>query len=62
MPAGTVNDFFAGFFYGQTKEGLGVDTAIIVESNRERNRGKSNCGKGEIRTIKLKRKRIKDRR
>jgi hypothetical protein len=42
MPARTLNDFFAGFFYGQTKEDLELDMATMVQSNRERHRGQRN--------------------
>jgi hypothetical protein len=36
MPARTQNDFFAGFFYGRTKEDLEVDMRITVENDRRR--------------------------
>ena len=53
MPARTLNDFFAGFFYGQSKEDLEVDMATTVQSNGEKNRGQSNWGRGDIRSIKI---------
>jgi hypothetical protein len=54
MPARTLNDFFAGFFYGQTREDLEVDTAITVQDERRKNnRRQSHRRKGNIETIKI---------
>ena len=54
MPARTLNDFFAGFFYGQAKEDLEVDMAITVQNDRRKsNRRQSHRGKGNIETIKI---------
>jgi hypothetical protein len=39
MPARTLNDFFAGFFYGRTKEELEVDMVISPENENDRRRG-----------------------
>ena len=36
MPARTLNDFFAGFFYGRTKKELDVDMAISPENENDR--------------------------
>jgi len=33
MPARTLNDFFAGIFYGQAKEGLEPDRAIKAQND-----------------------------
>ena len=38
MPARTLNDFFAGFFYGRTKEDLEADMAISLENENDRRR------------------------
>jgi hypothetical protein len=39
---------------------LEVDTAITVQSNGERNRGQSNWGRGDIKTIKIEEKEDKE--
>jgi len=61
MPARTLNDFFAGFFYGQTKEDFEVDMAITVQSNGESNRGQSHWKRGDtIKTINIEEKEDKE--
>jgi hypothetical protein len=63
MPARTLNDFFAGFFYGQTKEDLEVHMAITLQNDRrESNRRQNHRRKGNIETIKLEGKETKDTR
>jgi len=44
MPARTLNDFFAGFFYGRT----GEDLEIVMEISPENDQGRSNRRQGEI--------------
>ena len=54
MPARTLIDFFAGFFYAQTKEGLEVDMRITVQNDlRKSNRRQSPRRKGNIETTKI---------
>jgi len=54
MPARTLNDFFAGFFYGRTKEDLGVDMAVSLENDRRKsNRRQSHRREGNIEPIKI---------
>jgi hypothetical protein len=54
MPARTLNDFFAGFFYDPTKEDLEFDRAIPVHNDRRKsNRRQSHRRKGNIKTIKI---------
>jgi hypothetical protein len=36
MPAGTLNDFFAGFFYGQIRVDLEVNMATPLQKAQER--------------------------
>jgi hypothetical protein len=43
MPAKTLNDFFAGFFYGQTRVELEVKIAIPLQK-----------GQGKLKQIKVK--------
>ena len=50
MPVRTLNDFFAGFFYGQTKEGLEVDSA---ERPGKSNSRQSPRRKINIETVKI---------
>ena len=53
MPARTLNDFFAGFFYGQTEEGLEVDMRItLLNDRRKSNRRLSPRRKTNIETTK----------
>ena len=54
MPARTLNDFFAGFFYGQTEEGLEVDMRITVQNDRRKTGGRqSPSRKDNVRTAKI---------
>jgi hypothetical protein len=54
MPARTLNDFFAGFFYGRTKEDLEVPMAITLQNDRRKsNRRQNHRTKGNIETIKI---------
>ena len=54
MPARTLNDFFAGFFYGRTKEDLEADMAISPENDRRKdNRRQSHRRKGNMEPIKI---------
>jgi len=43
MPARTLNDFIAGFFYGQTKEGLGADMRIPVQNDPTKSGGRQSA-------------------
>jgi hypothetical protein len=36
MPARTLNDFFAGFFYGQIKIDIEVNMTILLQKGQER--------------------------
>jgi len=61
MPARTLNDFFAGFFYGQIETGLEAK----VENTRQNDRRKSirrevSRRKGEITTIEVEGKEDKE--
>ena len=40
MPARTLNDFFAGFFYVQTEEGWEVDMRITVQNGWRKTGGR----------------------
>jgi hypothetical protein len=40
MPARTLYDFLAGFFYGQAREQLDVDMRIAVENDPRRSQGR----------------------
>ena len=54
MPARTLNDFFAGFFYGQRKVGRGVKMAIAGQSDRRKgNRRQSTGKKGGIKIVRM---------
>jgi hypothetical protein len=55
MPARTLNDFFAGFFYHQIKADLKVEMAIIEKKSDRRNgtRRKSSRRKEDIKPIKI---------
>ena len=56
MPARTLNDFFAGFFYGRTREDLGVDMAISLQNDRRKsnsNRRQRHRTKGNMEPIKI---------
>lgn len=54
MPARTLIDFFAGFFYAQTKEGLEIDMRIKVQKDlRISTRRESPRRKGNIETTKI---------
>ncbi len=54
MPARTLNDFFAGFSYGRTREDLEVHMAIPLENDRRRsNRRQSHRRKGNMEAIKI---------
>ncbi len=54
MPARTLNDFFAGFFYGHSKEDLEVDMRITVQNDRRKSsRRQSHRRKANIETTKI---------
>jgi len=54
MPARTLNDFFAGFFYGRTREDLETDMAILLEDDRRRsNRRQNHRRKDNMEPIKI---------
>jgi RNA recognition motif-containing protein len=54
MPVRTLNDFFAGFFYGQTNEDLEVDIRIKVQNDRRKSsRRQSRHRKTNIETTKI---------
>ena len=54
MPARTLNDFFAGFFYGRTKEELEADMAISLENDRRKSNGRqSHRRKDNVEPIKI---------
>jgi hypothetical protein len=54
MPARTLNDFFAGFFYSQIKADLEIRMANSRQSNRREGiRGESSRRKTDIKTIKI---------
>ena len=54
MPARTLNDFFAGFFYGQIKADLEVKKANTRQNDRRKDiRRESSRRKGDIKTIKI---------
>ncbi len=54
MPARTLNDFLAGFFYGQTKEDLEVDMTITVQNDRRKGkRRRSHRRKTNIETTRI---------
>jgi hypothetical protein len=46
MPARTLNDFFAGFFYGQNKAALEVNMLITKQKGQR---------KGDVKEVKVKR-------
>jgi len=50
MPARTLNDFFAGFFYGQIRVNLEVNIAIPLQK-----------GQGKVREIKVEGEREKEK-
>ena len=63
MPARTLIDFFAGFFYAQTEEGLKVDMRITVQNDlRKSNRRQSPRRKGNVETAGIVRLRIMNER
>ena len=54
MPARTLNDFLAGFFYGLHKAGLEVKMAMTAESGRRKgNRRKSTRREGDLDITKI---------
>ena len=54
MPARTLNDFFAGFFYGQIKADLEVNMAITRQNDRRKdNRRQSDRRKDNVKMIKI---------
>ena len=54
MPARTLNDFFAGFFYSQIKADLEVRVANTRQNDqRKGNRRESSRKKTDIKTIKI---------
>jgi len=54
MPARTLNDFFAGFFYSQIKADLEVRMANTRQNDRRKsNRRESNRIKGDTKIIKI---------
>ena len=54
MPARTLNDFFAGFFYAQTEEGLEVHMRITVQNDlRKSNRRQTPRRKGNVETTRI---------
>jgi len=54
MPARTLNDFFAGFFYGQRKAGLEVKMAMTGESDRRKgNRRQGTRKRGDIKITRI---------
>ena len=62
MPARTLNDFFAGFFYGQIKVDLEVKKANTRQNDlRKGIRREGSRRKGDVRTIKIEGKRTKNR-
>jgi hypothetical protein len=61
MPARTLNDFFAGFFYSQIKADLEVKMSITKQSDRRKsNRRESNRRKGDTKIIKIEEERGKE--
>jgi len=63
MPARTLNDFFAGFFYGHTKEDTEVVAmTIIAQTNRRKNdRRRSHRRMGNIEVMEIIREEDKGR-
>ncbi len=54
MPARTLNDFFAGFFYGPIKADLEVKMAITGQNDRRKGiRREGSRRKGDIKPIKI---------
>jgi hypothetical protein len=54
MPARTLNDFFAGFFYRQIGTGWRVKMAMTRQSDRRKVSGRrSNRRKGNVKIIKI---------
>ena len=54
MPARTLNDFFAGFFYVQTEEGWEVDMRITVQNGRKKTGGRQSPGREDnVKTAKI---------
>ena len=54
MPARTLNDFFAGFFYGQTEEGLEIDMRITVQNGRRKTGGRQSPSREDnVKTAKI---------
>jgi len=53
MPARTLNDFFAGFFYGRIKANPEIKMVITLQKGQ---------GNGDVKKSKLKGKRIRQRR
>jgi hypothetical protein len=54
MPARTLNDFFAGFFYSQTKADLEISMANTRQNDRRKSiRRESSRRKTDIKTIKI---------
>jgi hypothetical protein len=61
MPARTLNDFFAGFFYGRIKTAFEVNMANTGQNDRRKGtRREGNRRKTDIRTIKTERKEDKE--
>ena len=54
MPARTLNDFFAGFFYVQTEEGWEVDMRITVQNGWRKTGGRQSPSRGDnVKTAKI---------
>jgi hypothetical protein len=54
MPARTLNDLLAGFFYGQTKEHLEIDMRTTVENDRRKSkRRQSHRRNTDVETTKI---------
>jgi hypothetical protein len=54
MPARTLNDFFAGFFYGQSKEDLEVKMEVAGQNDwRKSDKRQSHRRKGNIGIMKI---------
>ncbi len=61
MPARTLNDFFAGFFYGQIEADLEVRMANTRQNDRRKGIGReSGRRKTDIKTIKIEEKEDKE--